>query len=196
MLSLTLQSLLFRFLVFFFAFRVSLLSWGRFSFLFQGFWGFRKEKSPCVFRSFPCFFFFKKKSKGWRVRVLSVVDRDWSARPAICVRTSRDQKKPFARNFGLIFCSLPYSSFPCFWLKGKEKSQKQTGFSIRTEPQKSLEKKGKTHTKTRKLSGLIFRSLIYILPTEADENDENGGCHSWSAPAKWGQPRRGSSSFL
>ena len=40
---------------------------GRFSFLFQGFWGFRKEKNPCFFLRFPWFFF--QKGKGWRVRV-------------------------------------------------------------------------------------------------------------------------------
>ena len=36
-----------------------------FSFLFQGFLGFREEKNPCFLGENPCFF---QKSKGWRVR--------------------------------------------------------------------------------------------------------------------------------
>ena len=37
---------------------------GRFSFLFQRLWGFRKMKKPCSFGGFPLFCFFFSKMQG------------------------------------------------------------------------------------------------------------------------------------
>ena len=62
--TLTLQSLLFS-ISLLFSFSDFPCFFLRFSFLFQGFEGFRKERNPCFFGANPCFF---QKSKGWRVR--------------------------------------------------------------------------------------------------------------------------------
>ena len=170
--SLTLQSLLFS-ISLLFSFSDFPCFFLRFSFLFQGFQGFREERNPCVFaEKNPCFF---QKSKGWRVRDLWHKSQKWKVPETLLLKEMRrsefrdtatsgtnhrnvsiaargaeqEGRNPAqgSRGFGAPTLTLQ----PLLFWKKQGFLTKKARVSLFAEPLKSLEKEGKSQEKAREI---------------------------------------------